>query len=364
MDAFLSLKRPVEGPVAIAPLDMRRTKPDLLAVVCMNAALTTMRLIYGHVLSLRTDEAYYWTWSKESALSFLDHPPMIAWFIRFGTAIFGDTHVGVRFAGILAMLVTQLLLADIVRRVTHNNVRAVVFAVLMPEAALYYGLLMAKVSPDTATIPFAVAMLWALVRLNENGNPRWWLAAGLFAGLAMLSKFTSVMLAPAVLAFALVPDWRRRWLFSPYPWAAALVAVAVFSPVLIWNYQHDWAQFRFQFVRVVATGRLSFRTLGEFVGLQLGLVGFVLLPVVLWGVTLTAWRGYTKREPVAILLSTAVLMPFLYFCWRSLTLRVGDTWPMFLWPAGFAAAAINLAVLPREGWPEWVVQSTLGWARP
>ena len=112
MDAFLSLKRPVEGPVAIAPLDMRRTKPDLLAVVCMIAALTTMRLIYGHVLSLRTDEAYYWTWSKESALSFLDHPPMIAWFICFGTAIFGDTHVGERFAGILAMLVTQLLLAE------------------------------------------------------------------------------------------------------------------------------------------------------------------------------------------------------------------------------------------------------------
>jgi len=40
---------------------------------------------------VRTDEAYYWTWSKESVLSFLDHPPMIAWFIRFGTAIFGDT---------------------------------------------------------------------------------------------------------------------------------------------------------------------------------------------------------------------------------------------------------------------------------
>src|SRR5437660_12560681 len=128
---------------------------------------------------------------------------MIAWFIRFGTAIFGDTNFGVRFAGILAMLVTQLLLADIVRRVTHD-VRAVMFAVLMPEAALYYGLLMAKVSPDTAMIPFAVAMLWALVRLSESDNPRWVLAAGLFAGLALLSKFTAVMLAPAVLAFALV----------------------------------------------------------------------------------------------------------------------------------------------------------------
>src|SRR5439155_1938520 len=201
------------------------------------AAMTALRIAYACLIDLRTDEAYYWTWSKENVLCFLDHPPMIAWFIRFGTAIFGDTTLGVRFAGILAMLATQLLLADIVRRVTHDF-RAVAFALLMPEAALYYGLLMAKVAPDTAMIPFAVAMLWALVRLHQSGNARWWLAAGLFAGLAALSKFTVIMLLPAVVAFALVPDWRRRWLFSPYPWAAALIAVIVFAPVLIWNVQH------------------------------------------------------------------------------------------------------------------------------
>src|SRR3982751_7116857 len=144
--------------------------------------MTAMRLVYASVMDLRTDEAYYWTWSKESVLSFLDHPPMIAWFIRFGTAIFGDTNLGVRFAGILAMALTQLLLADIVRRVTHD-VRAVVLAILMPEAALYYGLLMAKVAPDVAMIPFAAAMMWCLVRLALGGDGRWWLAAGLFAGL-------------------------------------------------------------------------------------------------------------------------------------------------------------------------------------
>ena len=324
--------------------------------------MTALRLVYASVTDLRTDEAYYWTWSKESVLSFLDHPPMIAWFIRFGTSIFGDTNLGVRFAGILAMLVTQLLLADIVRRVTHDF-RAVVFAVLMPEAALYYGLLMAKVSPDTALIPFAVAMLWALVRLAESGDGRWWLAAGVFAGLSLLSKFTVVMLLPAVAAFMLVPSWRRRWLFSPYPWAAALIAIAVFSPVLIWNAGHDWASFRFQLVRATATHEVSLRTVGDFFGLQFGLVGFILLPVVLSGVSLTAWRGYRRGDPVAILLSTAVIVPFLYFFWKSLTLRVGDTWPMFIWPAGFAAAAINIAMLPREGFPAWMIKSTISWAR-
>jgi 4-amino-4-deoxy-L-arabinose transferase-like glycosyltransferase len=342
------------------------TKPDksafrpLIAAAIVIAAMTALRVIYASLTELRTDEAYYWTWSKESALSFLDHPPMIAWFIRFGTTIFGDTNFGVRFAGVVAMLVTQLLLADIVRRVTHD-VRAIVFAVLMPEAALYYGLLMAKVSPDIALIPFAVAMVWALVRLVESDDARWWLAAGAFAGLSLLSKFTAVMLLPAVAAFMLVPEWRIRWLRSPYPWLAALIAVLLFLPVLIWNAEHDWASFRFQFVRATATHELSLRTLGEFISLQFGLVGFILLPVVLTGVALTAWRGY--REPVGILLSTSVLVPFLYFLWKSLTLRVGDTWPMFLWPIGFAATAINLVQMSREGWSAPMIGSTLRWAK-
>jgi 4-amino-4-deoxy-L-arabinose transferase-like glycosyltransferase len=354
--------------VTIAPPHSAPPKSDSsafrqwLAVAALIAALTALRVIYASLVDLRTDEAYYWTWSKEDVLCFLDHPPVIAWFIRFGTAIFGDTNFGVRFAGLLAMLATQLLLADIVRRVTHD-VRAVVIAVLMPEAALYYGLLMAKVSPDVALIPFAVAIVWALIRLAESDDARWWLAAGVFAGLALLSKFTAVMLLPAVAAFMLVPDWRRRWLRSPYPWAAALIAVVLFLPVLIWNMEHDWASFRFQFVRATATHEWSFRTFGEFLGLQFGLVGFILLPVVLTGVALTAWRGYRRLDAVAILLSTSVIVPFVYLLWKSLSLRVGDTWPMFMWPLGFAAAAINIAMLQREGWPESLIRSSLRWAR-
>jgi hypothetical protein len=222
---------------------------------------------------------------------------------------------------------------------------------------------MAKVSPDVALIPFITAMVWALVRLAETNDARWWLAAGLFAGLSLLSKFTAVLLLPAVVAFVLVPPWRGRWLRSVYPWTAALIAFVVFLPVVIWNMQHDWASFRFQLVRATATHEWSLRTLGDFIGLQFGLVGFILLPVVLTGVALTAWRGYRRSDAVAILLSTAVIVPFVYFLWKSLSLRVGDTWPMFIWPFGFAAAAINLAMLRREGWPESFVRSSFVWAR-
>src|SRR5271156_2502318 len=107
----------------------RTARRLLLNAAFVIAAMTVLRIVWAHLIELRTDEAYYWTWSKEHVLSYLDHPPMIAWFIRFGTAIFGDTNLGVRFAGILAMLVTQLLLGDIVRRVTRDG-RAVGLALL------------------------------------------------------------------------------------------------------------------------------------------------------------------------------------------------------------------------------------------
>ncbi len=49
--------------------------PSWPVVIALIAAMTVLRLIYAAVLDLRTDEAYYWTWSKENVLSFLDHPP-------------------------------------------------------------------------------------------------------------------------------------------------------------------------------------------------------------------------------------------------------------------------------------------------
>ena len=99
---------------------------------------------------------------------------------------------------------------------------------------------MAKVAPDTALIPFVAAMLWSPGAAERERDGRWWLAAGLFAGLALLSKFTAIMLLPAGWR-AFMPGTGRDWrlaLARPIWWLAALIAVAVFSPVLIWKF---WA---------------------------------------------------------------------------------------------------------------------------
>jgi len=165
----------------------RLTSRAMLAAVIAIAVLVTLQVVYAATADLRTDEAYYWTLSKENVLSYLDHPPMIAWVVRIGTAIFGDTNFGARFGGLAAMWIALALLADIVWRLTRDR-RAVVLAVLMPLAAPEYGLFASRILPDVALIPFSLAMVWSLVRLTQSNDGRWWLAAGLFGGLALLSK--------------------------------------------------------------------------------------------------------------------------------------------------------------------------------
>src|SRR4029077_6630394 len=47
--------------------------------------LILVRAAMAGLLPLSADEAYYWLWSKYPAAGYYDHPPAIAFVIRFGT---------------------------------------------------------------------------------------------------------------------------------------------------------------------------------------------------------------------------------------------------------------------------------------
>ena len=333
------------------------TIAQLVVCIVLIAALAVLRAAFAATIDLRVDEAYYWTWSREGALSYLDHPPLVAWSIRFGTLLFDDTNFGVRFAGLASMLAMQLLLADIVWR-TVRDIRYVLAVALLPEACLTYGLGMAKITPDVALIPFELAMMWSLVRLWQSDDQRWWLATGLFGGLALASKYTALLLLPAVALFVLVPDWRGRQLRSPYLWLGAILALLVFSPVLYWNAIHDWASFRFQLDRPAQISGWSLKFFGDFIGQQFVLIGVLMFPVIMWGTAVLAIRGFRRRDGVAILLSSAVVVPLLFLVGHSLSARVGDSWPLFIWPLAFACTAIGFKQW-REDSPSWPARHSL-----
>ena len=100
-------------------------------------------------------------------------------------------------------------------------------------------------APEVPLVTLSVAAVWLTKCILDHNRWRTWLTLGMVLGLAGLSKYTAITLALSVI-LALLCAHRARLLIQLKSMAAALIAFAVISPVLIWNWQHDWLSFRYQ----------------------------------------------------------------------------------------------------------------------
>ncbi|MEI9996443.1 MAG: glycosyltransferase family 39 protein [Rhizomicrobium sp.] len=331
---------------------MTRTAQRFLAAI---ALLTILRAVAAAVLPLSADEAYYWLWSRHLAAGYYDHPPVVAYAIRAGTLLFGATPFGVRFGGILLSVLATVF----VWRAAQGLLRG---ADAGARAALFFNLtLMVSVetlaaTPDAPAVAAAAAVLYALAKLDETGKGGWWLAVGAAAGLGLLSKYTAFFLGAGMAVWLLLSPKARRWLFTPWPWAGGALALAIFLPNLLWNAQHGWATFVFQFGRI-AGGGFTLRFLFEFLGAQILLASpfiFALAALAL------AFRA-RDRDSATFLLAALVFPSALYFLVHSLHDRIQGNWPSFLFPM-LAVAATEAFLQPDwSGWtaPVWRVSRRL-----
>jgi 4-amino-4-deoxy-L-arabinose transferase-like glycosyltransferase len=197
-----------------------------------------------------------------------------------------------------------------------------------------------------------------MVRALDDDN-RWWLAAGAAAGLACLSKYSALFLAPGVIAWlALTPDGRRR-LASPWPWLAAGIAAAIFCVNVAWNSEHHWLTFAKQFGRV-APGRFAPRYMDEFITAQFALLNPA-VAILAGAGTVRAWRD--RKQAVIPLMAAITSAPFLaYLIVHSLHDRVQAHWPVPLYPAAalLAAYAAERVTGWRAGLARWAAPLGIG----
>ena len=317
------------------------TRRLLVVTLLVVAVFTVWRLAMAAALDLRSDEAYYWTWSHQAVLSFLDQPPMVAWFERFGELVFGDTPLGARFAQILSLPLIELLLADIARRRTQSW-NAALFLILALECAANYAAFVVVVEPSIPLLLFTSLILWTLCRLDETMDGRWWLLIGVAGGLALLSKYIVLLLAPALLLFLLLTPRHRRWLTTPWPWAAVIIAAALFSPVLIWNAQHNWVSFAFQGVRLGQGHPLGTSDLVRFGLYEALFAGPILVIAAIVGSLRLGVRSIRLRQPFGAAVAVAFVFTLGFFAIRSLTFQINQSWAYFMWPIGVLALVLSI----------------------
>lgn len=205
-----------------------------------------LRLLASIYTGLGTNEAYAIASGRAMSLSYFDHPPLHFWLAHLGELLFGDTR-GVRLPFILLGGGTSWLMFAFTRRLFGDS--AGVWAVLALNLSGFFGFVSASwILPDGPLNFFLLAAALALVPIAEgkDASLQRWLSAGLLTGLGALSKYHAIFFAGDFFLYMLATSERRRLLLTPGPWLAALTALAVFSPVLIWNAEHHWISFGFQ----------------------------------------------------------------------------------------------------------------------
>jgi 4-amino-4-deoxy-L-arabinose transferase-like glycosyltransferase len=320
------------------------------------AALTLIRLAVAATVPLAPDETYYWVWSHALAGGYLDHPPMVALWIRAGTLLLGKTGLGVRLLGPLAAALASWMLFD-AGRVLFPGTKAGMAAAVLINASLLLGVGSVIMTPDSPLLFFWTAALWAMAHVaaakDSDEGGRWWLTAGVAAGLALDSKYTAAFLWIGIGLWTLLVPAVRPWLRRWQPWAAAAIGAALFAPVVLWNAAHDWAGFVKQGSRVgdwQPARALGF--LAELAGGQIGLATPLVWLLCIAGL-ITAVRRW--REPGWALLAALSVPPALVFVQHALGDRVQGNWPAILYPA-LTLASGGLAV--RDRW--WKSAAALG----
>ncbi|WFS04829.1 glycosyltransferase family 39 protein [Rhizobium tumorigenes] len=315
-----------------------------LAAAGVVSYMLALRLAYIGVVDLLPEEAYYWNFSRHIDIGYLDHPPMSAWIIWLGTALFGDTEFGVRIGAYLAWIVTCLFVYRLTVHLFDKTTALVglVLTAVLP-VFLYTGFLMTPDVPLTAA--WAGALYFLERALVANRRNAWW-GVGVCAGLGMLSKYTIALLGPAALIFMLIDPRARRWLMRPQPYLAAATALFLFSPVIYWNATHGWASFAFQSTqRLADTPAFSSPALVASVALLLTPLGLIVAIAALVSclrrfVTAPKTDMQVRRRTLFMLVFT--LTPLSVFAAFSLGHEVKLNWTGPVWLAILPAVAATI----------------------
>jgi len=220
------------------------------AALGVAALAIVLRLVFAWRVELMPEETYYWNYARHLDIGYLDHPPMVGWLIAAGTAAFGHTEFGVRVGALCCLAAVGFFSFRLTREMFDeaSGWAAVVLAQALPFFFLT-GFLMTPDAPLTAAWS---GMLYFVYQALIKERARAWWGVGVALGLGLLSKYTIVLLGFSALLFMVIDPRSRHWFKRVEPYAAALLATMIFSPVIAWNARNEFASFAFQTSRRLA----------------------------------------------------------------------------------------------------------------
>ena len=328
----------------LSPLQKRPVFGIALAMVALELAVAAR---YGY----HRDELYFLACARHLAWGYVDQPPFVPAVARLSISLFGSSVVALRVFPALAggaIVVFTALTARELGGGRRAQVLAALAAATSPQVLAGFHLL----STAAFDLFFWSAITLLVVRMLRTGDERLWLAVGAVAGIGLMNKFNVVFLFVGLVG-GLLLGGRGRALRSWWPWAGAALALAFWSPNIIWNAQHDWAAF--SMLRSLHQENSTLGASLAFIPSQLIVVGPVL--VVLW---LAGLRRLLRHEFARPLGFAYLVLLVLYALTGAKSYYLAGMYFVLFAAGGLWAEERLVNRRPPRGIRGWVALMTVG----
>ncbi|QDK39498.1 glycosyltransferase family 39 protein [Bdellovibrio sp. NC01] len=286
-----------------------------------------VKLVLSALIPLSADEAYYWVWSHRLQLSYFDHPPMVAWLFYLGHFLEPFMNA-VRWPAVLlghcTLALGILFLKDVF---DLNKIRWWMYLILF-SPLLGFGSMI--VTPDLPVVFFWMLSLYLLKEVLEKKSAQSYLLLGASLGLGFCAKYHIVLFVPAlILYFLFEKKWKEiQWKYVPL---TILTGLIFCLPVILWNYQNEWASFTFQLKHGLERESYHFSWTSSYVFGQIGII----FPWVLWA-------ALRAKVPDKIrFVYYFAWFPLAFFFLTSFRALVEANWPIIALPAVCILAAAH-----------------------
>lgn len=222
-------------------------------LIWLLAVSAVVRGILAAWMEFGNDEVYYWTYALYPNWSHFDHPPMVGWVIQlFSLNLLFDSEFFIRLASVVFMTADTYIIYRIGKDL--KDARTGLYAALLYTASIYAFVITGTfIMPDTPLMLFWLLAVWMAViyfkRLpTQKHSDSYIVLFGVFAGLAMLSKYSGVFLWVGMMLYILIFDRKplKTWAF----YCALFISLQLVIPIWRWNLQYDFISFRFHGNRV------------------------------------------------------------------------------------------------------------------
>jgi hypothetical protein len=184
------------------------------------------------------DELYFMSCSQRLAFGYIDQPPLSIAILSFIIKLFGHNLIAIRILPALSLAATVFISGLLARRLGGGLASMLLTGLAVLVLPIF--LVFASFYSMNAFEPLLlVSVVFFLVKMVQEDDPRYWLHVGILSGISLEMKHTFVLYGFALVLGMLVSG-KRRLLFSRWLLWGALACFLLVLPNIIWQVIHGF----------------------------------------------------------------------------------------------------------------------------